>query len=111
MSRGVVGGTALGFGDLCATMAAIEEHHQVTVDLTLTVAPGKSRAGHWSVCATERGSLACPVDLSRPQRRWVLTADDLGDLGRTCSMLYRLLLTLDHDLTSERWAQMPLPEG
>lgn len=109
MSRGVVGGTGLGFGDVCATMAAIEEHHQVSVDLVMMTTPGSSRRALWSAYAMARPSLASPASAGQAQGAWVVQVEDWGDRERTASSLYGLLLKLDALLTEARWTQLPLP--
>lgn len=111
MSRGVVGGTALGFGDLAATMGNLEEHHQVSVTLTAEPYPSGSRRLLWSVSAVARPSLAHPASPGLDPAMWTVQREDLGDYERTASSLYRALLELDVLLSQERWGQLALPAG
>ena len=111
MSRGVVGGVGLTFGDLARTMAAIEEHHKVKVTMSVTYLPGTGGGLAWVLLATSRLDLGSTDDPFNP-RTWAVDWSEYSpDLGRTASSLYRYLLKLDVLLSQQRWVQTQLPEG
>lgn len=108
MSRGVVGGTGLGFGDLARTMKVIEAHHRVMVTLAAQPEPTASPGLRWSVCAQSLDPSGQPENPFE-QPLWVVEwVDTSPDTSATASRLYRALLDLDVVLTSERWEQTPL---
>lgn len=108
MSRGVTGGSELGFGDIDRTIRAIEMHHQVYIELHVASLKGRTAGLCWDIVATSTTpgtSGANPFDPAR----WNVSWDDITpDTSNTVSTLYRLLIKLDDLLTRVRWGQISL---
>lgn len=108
MSRGVVGGIELGYGDLARTMRAIEEQHRVMVTIACQPEATTSPALRWHVCAQSLTPSGQPED-PYSQPLWVVEwLDTSPDTSATPSKLYRALIDLDVVLSVERWVQTPL---
>lgn len=97
--------------DIAETMKAIELHHQVKLDLTMT--PVLSGQGRLSVTLSAAPMPAYPNgrDTVRVtgQPPWVKTMELEGtSAARTLSLLYRFLLEMDWELSRVRWDQLSL---
>lgn len=109
MSRGVTGGSGVGWGDVLMTMRAIEEHHQVECCLMVSPKPGKGGGLLVVLMATASPSIQRPEPVG-PPRVWAMP-HEVSDahVVNMASVSFRWLYELDTLLGTERWGQTQLP--
>lgn len=109
MSRGVVGGTELGWGDVMSAIHALEQHHEVKITVMIVPSPMSIRS--LSCLLTAQAAPTAPhVFDEQDGRSWGLTFElAQTDTKRLEPAVYRSVLELDEMLTRVRWAPTRLP--